>query len=559
MATTGYISNYLATVGGAGISISWTQLNFNPQNETFDITYDIQAVYTPYTSIYRARDFKLHFKYSIDSETIFVINSKNISVTSSWASVAYGTITIKASKLSSLYIPWNVDCLLTYQLGTEVIGNINWGSYYESKLDHSFQLDGFKSPIIQNILSDIILYENNSGTGIFKIQQTYPDLKYSITVNFKDYSETILSNEILENEQIEYTPPISWLHLMPDEIKSSASITIISHNSNGNQIGYSTTATFNIMIDDSVKPKIENFMLGKISESVPQNWNMLIQGLSKANVKINSLPGKGATISKHSILSSLGDMSDSNEITTNVISTSGILSFTAYVVDSRGRRSEIKTFNTEVEPYNKPIITEYLAKRCNSHAEYMDDGKYIVAKLNGSYSSCSGKNSITDLRIKVEKNIDGSIVCNDSILADTETILSGQYDSEHSYTVTFSITDYFFTSQISLLVPTSKATLDLLKGGKGIAFGKVAETEGFECEYNAKFNNNIYIIIDGLQKELRNVLKELNDTKISLDKIVSSSNITENGYLMDGKTLSDELFNIKQNIAQLNSITQLQE
>ena len=552
MASSGRWTSGTISIGtGIFMVINWTQTNLNPQNESFDIAYNIQASYSSLSG-FTFRNPKLTFKYTIDENTVAVINNKNITVNSSDTTVASGTITIKPKNLTNLNFSWNVDCVITYQQGLEILGNINWDDY-TSSIYHTFNIDGFSSPSATNIISILEINENTCDATTFTIKAPYPNLKYKISVDFKNFSKVILNNKTLTNTKITYTPPVSWLDLMPNVTKTfEPVITIIAYNNNGKQIGHSYKFNLTLIISEDVKPKITGFNLEKLSDIVPQNWDLLIQGLSKARVQFNCIPSRGTTISKYYLSSSLGVISNNDEIITDIITTSGTVKFTAYVIDSRGRKSVVETFNVQVVPYSKPIITEYFAKRCNNQAEYKDDGTYILAKLNGVCSSCSGKNSIINFKIKVIKNTDNSIICNDVVLPNQEVLLNGQYDPEYSYTATFSITDYFFTSQISVLVSTTNATLDLLKGGKGIAFGKVAEIEGFECEYDAKFNNNIYLIVDGLQKELRSVLKEIDDTKMSLSRIINSTNITEEGYIMDGKTLSEELFNIRQTLNQLN-------
>lgn len=552
MASSGYCTNMYPSgvyINNILLSINVFQTNFDPQNESFDLNYNIKIIHLRASDIYIVRDVKLTLNYIMDDKTVSILKNKIVNATQTWTTVATGTITVKTEKTNDILIPLCMDCIATYQRGISVVGTTTWNEYYNSSLKYTFNLDGFKSPIITNAKSDITIYEDKCDTVLFNIKENYSDLKYKITVNFKSFSEIILNNKSLTDNQIQFTPPISWLDYMPNETKSSeAYIEVTTYNNNNKQIGTSSYTYLNVSISEELKPIITNFILEKISDFVPENYDLLIQGLSKAKIKFNYTPCRGAEISKYYLSSSSGDISNSNEITTNILTNPGNVEFTAYIIDSRGRKSDIKIYNIFVEKYNKPIITEYFAKRCNSLGEYRDDGNYVIAKLNGSCYSLDGKNNITNLKIKVKENIGDNVICDDSVLADTETILSGQYSPEHSYTVTFSITDCFFTSQINLLVSTSKATLDLLKGGKGIAFGKVAETEGFECEYDAKFNNNIYFIVNGLQKELRTVLEELNETKLSLNKIIKSTNITEDGYLMDGRVISEEFTKINNDI-----------
>lgn len=549
MAISGHGTNY-SVFNSVHIEIFWTQSNFNPNNESFDISYTINVSFSPTIPHEKHRNFKLTFDYIIDDKIVRVINAKTINPSSSFTNVASGTITIKSNQLSNMIIPWNVNCIVSYQSGIETLGdNVAWTDG-QSLLDHTFNLDGFKSPTVNSVVPKITIFEEYCSTITFNIKEAYKNLKYTAILNFKDYSEEIFVNKTLTETLIEYTPPISWIYLMPDSetilnANEKPKVTIISYNTNGKQVGTGFSFYSNLEIDESVKPSIENLLLEKISDTVPDEWDLLVQGNSQAKITMQNIsPGKGAKIKEYHIYDNIGNISSATTLTTDTLLKSGILEFNAYVIDSRNRKSNIKTFSINVEPYSYPSIIEYYAKRCNRDMELIDNGKNILAKINASYSLCNYKNSIIDLSVKVKKSINDEIISTDNINLNNETLLSGLYDPEYSYLVTFTISDCLHTSNISILVSTSNATIDLKKGGKGIAFGKVSELDGFECEFDAYFNNNLYIIFDGIKKELKSLLQE----RITLDKIVNSTEITEAGYLIDGKCLSDALFEINNSI-----------
>lgn len=557
MATSGYATNY-SVFNNVHIEMYWTQFNFNPNNESFDINYTINVSFTlDSISHEKFRNFKLTFDYMIDDKFFRVINEKTINPSTSFTNVASGTVTIKTNQLSDKNIPLNVNCIVTYQSGMEVAGNAIW-SDGKSLFDHTFDLDGFKSPTVNNVIPKITIFEEYCSTTTFNIKEVYNNLKYTAIINFKDYSEEIFANKTLTESLIEYTPPISWIYLMPDvetilKDNEKPKVTIVSYNINGKQVGTSFSFYLNIAIDESVKPSIENLLLEKISDVVPNEWDLLVQGNSQAKITMQNIsPGKGAEIKEYHIYDNIGNISSDTYLTTSTLLKSGILEFNAYVIDSRNRKSDIKTFSINVEPYSYPSIIDYYAKRCNSNMELIDNGKNILVKINASYSLCNYKNSIIDLKVNVKKSINDEMISTDSIDLNNETLLSGIYDPEYSYLVTFTISDCLHTSNISLLVSTSNATIDLKKGGKGISFGKVAELDGFECEFDAYFNNNVYLTIDGIKKEIRELIKEVNNQKISLDKIIKSTEITEDGYLIDGKYLSNILFDMNKTIENKN-------
>ena len=82
-------------------------------------------------------------------------------------------------------------------------------------------------------------------------------------------------------------------------------------------------------------------------------------------------------------------------VTTGFLNTSGSITFTGKVCDSRGRWSDEATVTINVVAYAAPRFNSYSTQRCTSAGASSSNGTYAKSTVNYSYWSCSGKNTIT--------------------------------------------------------------------------------------------------------------------------------------------------------------------
>lgn len=137
--------------------------------------------------------------------------------------------------------------------------------------------------------------------------------------------------------------------------------------------------------------------------------------------------------------------------------------------------------NITVVAYNTPQITSWSGYRCNSTGTEDPAGTYV--KVLASVTSY-GTATIT-AKAKVKGT--STYVKTTTIPNNTETILSG-FDSSSTYIFEAVATDdYGGTMTRSFEIGTQPVPIDFLAGGKGVAIGKVAETEElFDCAWPIK-------------------------------------------------------------------------
>lgn len=159
--------------------------------------------------------------------------------------------------------------------------------------------------------------------------------------------------------------------------------------------------------------------------------------------------------------------------------------------------------------YTIPRITNFSVTRCDSDGNVYDAGTYALVKfdwacdLDATSASieCTAADKMSGFTKVVEVTGRGGIII--------EVIGSGTLDADLSYTVKVRVRDSNGKCERSLTLNGYLLPIDLLRGNKGIAFGKPAELgedkslggKGVaEFAFDAKFNEPVYGNVLGLNR-----------------------------------------------------------
>lgn len=203
-----------------------------------------------------------------------------------------------------------------------------------------------------------------------------------------------------------------------------------------------------------------------------------VQSKSKATLTINGATGSyGSTIKSISI-SGGGYSGTASPFTTGFLNSSGSISFSATVTDSRGRTSDVATVSISVVAYSPPAFSGYSSQRCNSGGTISDGGTYVKGLITYGFSSCSSKNLLT---CATYYRVAGTSTWTDasaSFSSGTAFVFGGgKISTETSYEIRYELRDAFNTIAIIDIVSTAAVVMDFKSGGKGVAIGKVSETD----------------------------------------------------------------------------------
>ena len=291
-----------------------------------------------------------------------------------------------------------------------------------------------------------------------------------------------------------FTPPLAWLVGIPNS--TSGSMTAYVNTYSGGVFIGETSKTITLSAPASVVPTITSVTAARVDGTVPAGWGVYVQNKSSTNITINGAAGAyGSTITKYE--TTMSTTTKTGQTTNFTLPTSGTVTFTGKVTDSRGRTAT-STVNISVEPYTPPSIATATLNRSTSAGVDDTNGTYGEVLADYTYSLVNGsgtaKNSVTTL---VEyKILGGSTWTNAGTFSDnvSKVFGGGGLSTDNQYEVRLSVTDAFSTTTWSAILNTAFVTMDFLAGGRGIAFGKVASlTDTVESDFDFQLNGDLTV------------------------------------------------------------------
>lgn len=267
-----------------------------------------------------------------------------------------------------------------------------------------------------------------------------------------------------------WTPPLSLASSYPNQ--TSFAITVAVNTLSGSTVIYNDPGrSVTVNIPSSIAPSISGPSISRVDNGVPASWGIYVRYFSKANVSISGAGSYGSAISAYS-LSGGGYSSSGSTLATGTLNTAGTITFSGTVRDSRGRTKSASASIT-VYDYWWPTAS-IVAERCNSNGTTNPDGVYVKVIASYAIASVNGKNGVASRKIEII----GTSYNNTSFASGTAVVLGGAVSVDKSYTVKVSVTDGLGQSATAqTTVSTGVVTIDYKAGGKGVAFGKVSETD----------------------------------------------------------------------------------
>ena len=320
------------------------------------------------------------------------------------------------------------------------------------------------------------------SVGKINISRASSSFTHTLTYSFGNTSGTIATKTTATS--VSWTPSLSLANQIPNATSGTCTITCTTYNGNTN-IG-AKTCTLSLSVPASVKPTISSLSAARIDGEVPSAWGIYVQTKSKVKLTINGAAGSyGSTIKSYSITGG-GYSGSASTLTTGFLNNSGTITFKATVTDSRGRVSAEASVSITVTAYSPPYFNSSLSQRCLSNGTLDDDGTYIHALVSFGYSTCGGKNT---LKTSVQyKQVSAQQWTDAGVTFASNTALTygkGQISTETSYDVRYTLEDAFSTISVQEIVSTAAVVMDFKNGGKGVAIGKVSESDNtFEVAEN---------------------------------------------------------------------------
>lgn len=329
---------------------------------------------------------------------------------------------------------------------------------------------------------------NMGSASTITITRASSSFTHTLTYSFGSATGTIVTKTT--GTSVSWTPALTLANQIPNAVSGKCTITCKTY-SGTTEVG-SKTCTVTLTVPALVKPTISSLTASRVDGTVPTTWGIYVQSKSKAKLTINGAAGAyGSTISSYSITGG-GYSSTASSFTTGFLNTSGSITFTATVTDSRGRTSAAATVSISVVAYSAPSFSSYLSQRCDSAGTLSGEGTYVKATVRYSYSSCSSNNTVTRATYYRKTGTTTWTNANRSFSSGTAfTFGGGNISTENTYEIRYTLTDSFTTIAIIDTVSTASVVMDFKSGGKGVAVGKVSETDN--CfEVSDKWDVKVY-------------------------------------------------------------------
>lgn len=196
---------------------------------------------------------------------------------------------------------------------------------------------------------------------------------------------------IAENVGTSYSwnaPPVSLAQQAPNAETVALTLTVKTYN--GSTYVGSWSTPVKLAVPSTVVPTLSVAISDPTG--VSNTYGGYVQLRSKVKVDITASGVQGSTIKAYSI--KLGDIYAvaAASGTTDYLPTSGALTLTCTVTDSRGRTAK-KTQTITVIAYRKPTISDIAAARCNQDGTANRMGDYGKVTFSGAITALSNKNT----------------------------------------------------------------------------------------------------------------------------------------------------------------------
>ena len=293
-------------------------------------------------------------------------------------------------------------------------------------------------------------------------------------------------------------------------VSTTASATSVSWGtSNGNTValaaqntaGKSVTVTFTIItysgttevgrntasclmtIPNTVKPSVALTVAD--AAGLLATYGAYVQGKSKLTITATPTLAYGSPIKVYEITAD-GKTYNTSPVTTDVIQGIGTLEITAKVTDNRTYPSNVAKTNITVLQYAPPAVT-VTAYRCNSSGAADQEGAYMKFGFSATISSLNSKNSAT-YSISYKAGSGAATKVTGSGLSYTSAVIA--CDVAQNWTIEVTVTDKLSSTVKAAVIPIAFTLMDFYNTGKGVAFGKVATRDGFDCAMPAYFSGS---------------------------------------------------------------------
>ena len=173
-------------------------------------------------------------------------------------------------------------------------------------------------------------------------------------------------------------------------------------------------------------------------------------------------------------------------------------SATKHAGDEETRDQTLTFYAVWNRRYIPPTIGKLTATRSDSAGTALDTGRYAKVTCEWSVdTTLKSDNAVSSVTVAARKRADtewGSEVALTAggTTSGTATGVVGTFDVGYAYDLRVTVADPGGAATQTTIITPTFFTIDVLKGGKGIAFGKAATTEGIDVAMDVRLGGKIY-------------------------------------------------------------------
>ena len=330
--------------------------------------------------------------------------------------------------------------------------------------------------------SSISVSGSQLGSGVsVTIDRKSNSFTHKVEYKFVESAWTTASSNAATS--CSFIPPVSLATQIPSAESGALTVRVTTFNGS-TQIGDPVTKAINLKVPTNIVPSLSGLSASRIDNGVPDSWGVYVKGKSQVKITASEANGvQGSTIVGYSI-SGPGLSINASSGTSEVLSSTGTLTYTCTITDSRGRIAS-KSVSINVVDYSYPNISMSV-ERCNSDGTVNVNGTSLRVVINYSYASVSGKNSIAS------KSCSCNGASNSSFASGKAFVLNANCSIGSHYTVSATVKDALGnTATASAEITTSFRILNVNKKKTGLAIGKFSEKDAFEVNMYSYFLKNI--------------------------------------------------------------------
>lgn len=361
----------------------------------------------------------------------------------------------------------------------------------EQEIKYTYWDTAVGSAIMQTIGGAVSTISPQTGTlgNSFNIMVTRYVGTFTHTIKYSIGNRTGTICEKSSSLSVVWTPSVELASQITTSATGTAYVEITTYD--GNKVIGSTSVYFTLIVPSNIVPTV-SFEWEDRSDA-DDKFGVLTQNISFLRVSTSALGAYGSKIKKTVVYI------DGKEYNGEVITASGFVTLRAVTTDSRGRTGS-ESVSLNVYEYSRPQIT-VSASRCDQDGTPNDIGEYALIKMALKTSDTNGRNSAT-------------INLTYGNLSDTIQSESGEVEitrivpapSVSSLRISAYVRDEInVSSTSSMVLSVGYATMDFLRGGKGVAFGTTATQEGFTCAMLARFLGGVEGVTPTIQKKVINL------------------------------------------------------